>query len=219
MSEFYDVLEEYLGEDDALTDIRAVVQRLWFYDFVGTPLRLWSGKGRLFTTDGNEWLGTVDGNDNDHHSTPVIQDGRDGTSATYTFGLTIPEIPGESQFELYEALKADQALVAGRPLTCYLAVFQMNEGLRPLTPIIFYKQLKMIEPRFSEMVDTDDNMTLVRKYKVSVTAKDGNIGRSNRPAGTYADTMQKRRAAEMGVALDRGCEFLAALANRTYQVP
>ena len=31
--------------------------------------------------------------------------------------------------------------------------------------------------------------------------------------------MQKRRAQQLGVSVDRGAEYLALLANRTYQVP
>ncbi len=35
MSTFDELLEEYLGQDDVLSDIRVVVRRLWFYDFIG----------------------------------------------------------------------------------------------------------------------------------------------------------------------------------------
>lgn len=56
-------------------------------------------------------------------------------------------------------------------------------------------------------------------YTVSITAKDSNHGRSETPDRTYADTMQKRRAIELGVSVDRGAEYLVTLANRTYQVP
>ena len=58
-----------------------------------------------------------------------------------------------------------------------------------------------------------------RTYTAAITAKDNNHGRSETPDRTYADTMQKRRAAQLGVAVDRGSEYLALLANRTYQVP
>ena len=60
---------------------------------------------------------------------------------------------------------------------------------------------------------------LFRSYSLSITAKDNNHGRSETPDRTYADTMQKRRAAQLGVSIDRGSEYLALLANRTYQVP
>lgn len=220
MSEFTDLLDELIGDDDALTDISVVVRRLWFYDFEGHPLRLWQGKGKLFTSDGNEWLGTITANDVDIHETPPLQDGRDGTSATYEFGLSIPNLPGEaSERELYEAIKVEQGIAAGRTLTCYLAIFNVGEALRPATPISFFKELIMFSPKFSEKIEGDDNGRLTRSYRVSVPCKDNNFGRSNIPNGTYADTIQKRRAAELGVAVDKGSEFLAALANRTYQIP
>lgn len=219
MSEFFDLLDQYLGDDDAISDIRVVVRRLWFYDFRDYPLRIWQGKGKLFTTDGNEWLGSIDPSNRDHHETPAIQDGRDGSSATYNLSMNIIDIPGQSARELYEALKADQWRVAKRSVTCYLAIFKEGEALRPQTPIIFFKELVMMSPKFSELLEVNGDGTLVRKYKVTVSAKDANFGRSNVPNGTYADSIQKQRAKELGVTLDRGSEFLALLANRTYQIP
>lgn len=218
MTDFYTMLDDYLGDADDVTDIRAVVRRLWFYDFDGSPVRIWQGKGKLFTEDGHEWLGSIDASDVDHHETSALQDGRDGSSATYTFGLTIPDLPGEPAFETFEQLKAEQFRVSKRKLTCYLAIFQEGEALRPATPCIFFKELIMIQPKFSEKIESNGT-TLIRKYKVSLTAKDANFGRSNTPKGTYADAIQKQRAKELGVSLDRGSEFLAALANRTYTIP
>lgn len=221
MSEFDDLLEEYLGDADALSDQIVVVRRLWFYDFDGYPTRMWQGKGRLFTSDGNEWLGTVNNFDQDIHVTPRLQDGRNGSSAAYQFSMTLPDIPGETAGELYEALKADQNLVFGRNLTCYLAVFKPGEALRPTTPIKFFKQLVMQTPKFSESLSPDSNGTLVRSYKVSLTARDSNFGRASKPNRTYNDTTQREYARQLGAGTpaDKGCEFIAALANRTYQIP
>lgn len=219
MTEFYSLIDEYLGDSDSVDDIRAVVRRLWFYDFDGYPLRIWQGQGKLFTTDGNEWLGSIDGNMVDHHETSALQDGRDGTSASYTFGLNIPDLPDEPAWSLFDTIKAEQWRAKMRPLTCYLAIFQQGEALRPQTPIVYFKDLTIIEPRFSEKIESPDGRTLKRNYKVSLLAKDANYGRSNRPNGTYADTVQKRRAAELGVTDDKGAEFLAGLANRTYIIP
>lgn len=218
MSAFDDLIDEYLGDGDALTDIVICTRKLWFYDFNGYPVRVWAGKGKLFTTGDVEWLGSIDANNRDIHNTPPIQDGRDGSSATYTFSLTIPTFPDQSPRELYEALKADQSLAVGRNLTCYLAVFKEGEALRPTTPIRFFKQLTMFSPKFSERTERD-GQRIKEVYTVSIPCKDANSGRSNTPNGTYADSVQKRRAAELGVALDRGSEFLALLANRTYQIP
>jgi len=219
MSDFYSVLNDYLGMQTDVMDIRAVVRRCWFYDFTDEPVYLWQGQGRLFTSDGREWLGTIDANGSDYHKTPPMQDGRDGSSPIYNMSIPIVDLPGEPAFQLYEELKANQWRVAGRGLTCYLAIFNQGEALRPQTPLSFFKDFTMFSPQFSEKVDVDSNGTLIKKYSVSVTAKDNNFGRSNTPRGTYADTIQKERARQLGVTLDRGSEFLGLLANRTYQIP
>lgn len=218
MSDFWTVLDEYLGDGFDTTDIRAVVRRCWFYDFDGYPLYVWQGQGRLFTNDGNRWLGTVDGAGNDLHITPRISDGRDGSSATYNFGLKIPDMPGQPARETYNAIRNEQYRVTRRKLICYLALFQPGEGLRPETPIIQYKELTMLAPKFSEKIEPSSSGTLRKNYSISIAAKDGNFGRSEVPNGTYADNIQKERARQLGVPLDRGCEFLALLANRTYQL-
>jgi len=221
MSPFDDLLEEYLGDAAVLSDIRVICRRLWFYDFDGYPTRMWQGKGRLFTADGQEWLGTINDANQDIHVTPRLQDGRDGSSPSYQFSMTIPDIPGESSGELYRALKADQWRVAGRSLTCFLVIFKDGEGLRPSIPIRFFKQLVMRSPKFSEGMTVDPNGVLVKSYKVTIAAKDANFGRANTPNRTYNDTTQREYARQMGVTdqVDKGCEYVAALANRTYQVP
>lgn len=213
MSEFYDYLEETLGQEDALTDIRTVVRKLWFYDFVDAPVRLWDGAGSLFTSDGNEWLGTIDSNGVNHHQTPNVQDGRDGSSATYTMSMPV------QNETLYEEIKAEKSRAINRKIIVYMAIFKEGEALRPSTPIQFLKEMTMFGPKFSEKANFDSNGVLVKNYKISISAKDGNFGRGNIPNRTYADAMQKERAVQNGVMLDRGCEHLARLANRTYQIP
>lgn len=219
MSAFYDQIDQILGAADDVSDIVASVRKCWLYDFKDEPVRLWDGQGNFIDADGNEWIGTVAAGGANVHKTPALQDGRDGTSPTYTFSLTIPPVPGQDTQGLYDALKADQSKVFGRSLTCYLVLFVEGEGLRPNTPLSFYRQLTMFSPKFSERIDRNPNGTVVKSYTVSLVAKDDNHGRSETPDRTYADSMQKRRAAQLGVPLDRGAEFLALLANRTYQVP
>lgn len=219
MSAFDDLLDEYLGDADDITDQIVVVRRLWLYDFVGYPTLMWQGKGRLFTSDGQEWLGTVNDANQDIHRTPGLQDGRDGSSAQYNFSMTIPDIPGESAGELYRALKEDQSRVVGRTLTCYLAIFKVGEALRPTTPIKFFKQLTMQSPTFSEKAEMDGGGRIIRSYVVGITARDGNIGRANVPNRTYNDTVQREYARQLGVTTpDRGLEYIAGLSNRTYQI-
>lgn len=219
MSLFYDQIDEILGAPDDVTDIIATVRKCWFYDFKDTPIRLWDGQGSFTDSEGNEWLGTIGPGGGNIHKTPSLQDGRDGTSASYNFSLTIPSAPGEDALELHNALKADQSKVFGRALTCYLVLFLEGEGLRPNTPLSFYKTMNMFSPQFSETIERAASGIVTKAYSVTITAKDNNHGRSETPDRTYADTMQKRRATQLGVALDRGAEFLALLANRTYQVP
>lgn len=218
MSEFYNLLDEYVGEQESVADVRAVIRRLWFYDFADYPLRVWQGKGKLFTSDGNEWLGTIDSNDNDHHKTPSMKDGRDGSSARSTFSIDLIDTPGVSAKNHYEQIRHDKSLVYGRKLTCYLAIFKLNEGLRPQTPIIFFKEYIMMNPKFSEKMEISNGI-VIQKYNASVIAKDGNFGRSEIPNGTYANSIQQERARQLGVNLDLGSQYLASLANRTYVVP
>jgi hypothetical protein len=219
MSAFYDQIDELVGASEGVADIVATVRKCWFYDFLGDPVRLWDGQGTFTDFEGNEWIGTVDANGVNHHKTPALQDGRDGSSASYSFSMTIPQMPGQDVLELYNGLKAEQAKVFGRTLTCFLVVFVEGEGLRPGTPLSFYKQLIMQSPKFEERMDRAPSGTIVKSYTVSVVAKDNNNGRSETPDRTYADTMQKRRAQQLGVSVDRGAEYLALLANRTYQIP
>lgn len=219
MSAFYDQIDEVMGVADDLSDVVATARKCWHYDFKDDPIRLWDGQGNFVDSEGREWLGTVDANGTNHHKSPSLQDGRDGTSASYNFSLTIPSIPGEDTLILYDALKSDQDKVFGRKLTCYIVLFIEGDGLRPGTPISFYKEMTMFSPKFNEPIERSSSGAIVKSYVATITAKDNNHGRSETPDRTYADTMQKRRAAQLGVATDRGAEFLALLANRTYQIP
>lgn len=220
MSAFYDQIDDILGAADDVTDIVATVRRCWFYDFEDDPVRLWDGQGNFIDSDGNEWLGTIDANGGNLHRTPSLQDGRDGTSASYTFSFDIPIMPGQDDvLELYNGLKSEQGKVFGHSLTCYMVLFIEGEGLRPATPVSFYKEMTMFSPKFAESMVRSAAGTLVKSYTVTITAKDNNHGRSETPDRTYADTMQKRHANQLGVSVDRGSEYLALLANRTYQLP
>lgn len=214
MSEFTDTLEEYVGSATDTFDIRAVVRRCWFYDFDGYPIRLWQGQGRLITSDGSIWLGSIDAAGRDVHVTPALRDSRDGTSPQYQFSM------GYVDASFHAALKADAWRTRGRPLTCYLAIFRVGEGLRPQTPIDFLASFEMQSPIFEETLAMDDRAgRMVKAYKASVIARDANAGRSRAPRGTYTSTSQRERARMLGVVNDAGCDFVAGLANRTYLLP
>lgn len=215
MSAFEDVLDEYLGEDGDTGDVRAVVRRLWLYDFEGAPQRLWQGQGKLYTTGGVEWLGTIDAGGVDHHRVPSISDGRDGSSKRLEFSL--PYLDAAT----YAALKADSSMVNGRTITCYIAVFQVGEGLRPETPIDFFGQYTMQSPVFDESLSLEGG-AFVKRYRVTVIAKDGNAGRSRAHRGSYSPTSQLKRARLLTGDpdfIDKGCDFVPELANKTLQIP
>lgn len=211
MSLFFERLDAYIGDGDDAGDIRAMVRRCYHYALDGLDLRMWDGQGRLHTSDGSTWLGTVDANGNNVHRAPRLADGRDGTSLDYRFSL------GYLDRETYEGIKADQGMVSGRTLMIHLALFQPGEGLRPGTPIRFFKELTIFAPEFDEKLELVGS-SVVKRYSMSVLAKDGNSGRSEVPGRTYTDTMQKEYARQFGIELDRGCEFVAGLANRTYKL-
>ena len=222
MLDFYDEIDAVLGDESSLSDIKLVVRRCWHYDFESEQVRVWQGQGKLFTTNGNEWLGSIDSNGVDYHKVPALQDGRDGTSVSYNFGLKIPTWLDTPALEIYNKLKSEQSFVAGNTLTSYLALFKMDEGLRPATPIVFFKRLTMFSTKFEESLVQGEGGAIVKDYSISVLCKDENFGRSKAPNGTYSDTIQKERARQLtgdSNFLDRGSEFLVKLANRTYQLP
>lgn len=215
MSTFTDKLEAALGGADDVFDIRAVVRRCWFYDFVGYPIRLWQGQGKLFTEEGNKWLGTVDSSGMDRHKVPGIRDSRDGTSPQYQFSF------GYMDAAMHAAIKADAYRTRGRTITAYLAIFDWpSEGLRPGTPLEFLARFEMQSPVLEEQLERDDKTgRMVKRYRASVVATDQNAGRSRAPRGTYTSTGQRERARLLGVNNDAGCDFVAGLSNRTYTLP
>lgn len=213
MSAFTDRLEELLGEAGDVTDIRVTVRRCWLFDFEGYPTRIWQGQGKLYSADGAEWLGSQDGHGGDYLRVPRLSDGRDGSSPSYTFSL------GYLDAATYTALKADRWRVAGREMTCYLALFEPGEGLRPATPLDFFARYTLQSPQFEESLGEGPGGVLVKRYRISVIAKDANAGRSRAPGRTYTYTGQKEYALRLGVADDLGGAFVAGLANKTYVIP
>ena len=211
MSDFETALVAYTGTAVDAYDIKAMVRRCVLFDFDGQPVRLWDGQGRLFTTDDNTWIGTIDANGNNRLGWPTVRDDRDGSSPRYRFEL--PYMGSET----YAALKPLAGLVRDRDLVCYHAIFAVGEGLRPRTPIRFNYRLSMRDVSFEERVEGGlGNMTKV--FAASLNAKSLEYGRSRVPAGTYTDTAQNERARRLGLASDSGCAFVADLANRTFTV-
>jgi len=209
---FDDAIDEYVGRE-GVSDIRAIVRPCYFFDFEGYPTYLWRGQGRLHTSDGNVWLGTIDAAGRDHLTAPGFNDGRDGTSALLQFGMPYIDQP------TYLALRNERDRVHGRKITRYMAVFQPGEGLRPDTPIDYDAHFYMQGTQFKENVSLA-GLTMVRQFPITVTAKNGNAGRSQARRGTYTPTGQRERALEMyGIANDKGCDFIPELANKTFTRP
>ena len=199
-----------------------MVRSAWLYDFIDYPINIWQGQGKLFTSDDRVWLGSVDARGTDLHDTSSMTDGRDGSAATYTNTLRIPDMPGQPALQTYLALRDEQYRTAGQYVSCFKVIFKVGEGLRPQTPIAFFKELRMIRTKFSEKIELDSAGNLVKKYLISVQMKDGNFGRSDVPGGTYADNVQKSRAKILTGDpdfIDKGCEYFYKNSNRTYQIP
>ena len=227
MSTFEEELLAALGGADDAWDIRAAVRRCFFYDFDGSPVRLWDGVGLLTTTVGvgdpmtlpdgqvvaaTEWLGTRDGMGGNVHQAPAVADDRDGTAPNYPFGLPFLDRA------TFDAIKADQAKAAGRSLTCYHAIFLADEGLLPATPLRFAWRLTMQKVDFSEAVEPVEDGPVRRIYSATVTARSGEAGRSRYPGGTYTDTSQRDRARLLGLESDSGCVFVAKNSQRSFRV-
>lgn len=198
-----------LGTADDSFDIKVITRRAFFYDFDGSPVRLWDGQGVLIDSEGNEYLGTIDANGTNHHKTPRVKDPRDGSSPRYEFGL--PHIDRAT----FDAMKADQAIAAGRELTCFNAIFLNGEGVRPSTALKFNYKLIMQATRFEQGVDMTGG-SVERRYSAYVACRTLEYGRSKSPGGTYTDVSQNARAALLGVSSDSGCVFVAGNSQRSY---
>ena len=202
---FQTELLDAIGTATDAWDIRASTRRCFYYDIAGYPLRIWDGMGVLLA-DAQDWLGTIDQNGTNHHQAPAVRDMRDGASPEYRF--TIPYVDSTT----FDALKADQALVVVRKVTCYRVIVLEGEGLRPGTALQFAYRLTMRGAEFSERMEGGK---LIRS--ATVLAR-GNDGRAKLPNGTMTDAAQTERARVLGLASDSGCSFVAANSSRTYVI-
>ena len=225
MTTFSEYVVEQVGDASATHDVKLRVVNLFFYDFVGIPIRLWDGQGILTTSTGvgsaittplgtvepNEWIGTVDSEGNNLHQSPSLRDSRDGSSPRYEFGL--PFIDKQT----FDALRADQSLAKGRGITCYHVVVRSHEGLRPGIPMRFSDRLSIQNLRFLDNLDGDAGGQ-TKIYGVVVLARSNERGRSLAPLGTMTDTSIRERSRQLGIANDNGGIFISGNAERTYRV-
>lgn len=213
MSAFDDRLNSLIVGADSQPGLIALSFRAcWFYDFPGAPTYLWAGPGRLITPDGREWFGTVDQKGRNHHKTPPLTDGRDGASVQVKFEL--PYLDAAT----YEGLRDDRDLVNGTLVTAYLCLFLEGEGLRPTTPLKFFRHYTLQSSSFREG-RADNARDGVKTYSVTAIGKNGNVGRSQMAGGTMTDPSQRQRAEYWGEAPDYGAGFVIELANATRQFP
>lgn len=217
-----------LGTQEDAFDIRVVVRRCYFYDFLNAPVRLWDGVGVLSTQDSvgdpltlqdgrviaaNEWIGTISASGENRHTVPAVTDSRDGSSPRYRFSIPLMDE------ETFSVLKADQGRVRGREMRCYQTLIRTGEGLVPSVPLRFAFRLIMRGVQMSESTREAAPGQVVKHYTASVLCRSVEEGRTKFPGGTYTDTSQRERAALLGVPSDSGCVFVANNAVRTYVFP
>jgi len=213
LSTFEQELLSIIGDKDApFTDIRVAIRRCWHYAFPSGDLRLWDGIGKLITVGDVEWLGTTDGSGVNHHTTPAIFDTRDGASPQYTFGL--PYLDAAT----FETFKNHVVEVKGTILKCYNVLVYPHEGLRPGSTLRFDSKFVLKGAEFEQSLTDLGNGSYQRTLRATAYARSTEEGRSRFPGGTYTDTIQRARAARLGVDSDSGCSFMAQNARRTYIV-
>jgi hypothetical protein len=214
VSAFETALNAAVGNSADAGDIRAALAFLYEYAFITGPVRLWRGQGLLTTSDGRQWLGTVDGNGNDFHQVPPLGDGRDGSAQQLEFGF--PYLDAAT----FRALKANPEAVSGCAITCLVAIVLDGEGLNPRIAPDYVAGYVMQSATFSHKPGFDPaSGTTSVSYSIRINAKDRNAGVSQATGGTYTDTWQQKKAQLLGVDPDYGCGFVVQLANETIQFP
>lgn len=210
MSAYYDALEAAMESGETIIPNRRCLD----FDFAGTRdddgtpnrVRLWEGNGRLYA-GGEWWTGFYIG-DQQMLEMPELPDGRGGESPLLTFRL------GFLPKDMYDAMRADAALVEDRPLTIWRVFLAAGEGLRAVTPLGHPIFLTMKSAEFDEeRVMTSEG--IVTRYVAGVTARSHDEGRSNAPFDTVTDVNQRARAYELaGVENDRYARFVPLQQNR-----
>lgn len=212
MSAFSDWLNSRVGEAGDQRLIAFSYAVCWHYAFAEAPLYLWAGRSVLITQGGQPWFGTIDQRGRNHHTTPNIGDGRDGTSVQVKFG-----VPYLDQVT-YEKFADDQDAVNGTIVTAYIVPVDEGEGLRPAMAPKYLRQYTLQSATFRES-RADTKRSGVKVYAATAIGKNGNHGRSQSARGTMTDPCQQERAAYWGEAPDYGAGFVAELARATRQFP
>ena len=185
MSAFFDALEAYL-DATPLSD-----RQIWCADAIymelkdEEPWRMAGVEGTATTPDGADWSGWVV-NGEAKLTPPKITDIRDGSSPLYEFTV------GYIDEETYLRLRDDKNKVKNQILIVYTLFFP-TRALRTTIPPGDPWRLRIKSTRFVEKIEKDGEGGYVRRYVVSVIAKNINEGRSRAYFGTMSDTGQRAR--------------------------
>lgn len=208
MSGYYDDLEAAMESGAQVFSRRCLDFHFAGMREDGTPnrVRLWEGNGRLFA-GGEWWTGFYIG-DQVMLEIPEMPAGRGGESPLLNFRL------GFLPKEMWDAMRADAALVTDRPLTIWRVYIAKGEGLRAVTPLGHPTFLTMKSAEFDEeRVLASDG--IVTRYVAGVTARSQDEGRSNAPFDTVTDVNQQARAKALaGIENDRYARFVPLQQNR-----
>lgn len=158
------------------------------FEFKSATVRLWGGKGNLYTPDGEVWTGWVGKNDQAFISVPKTIDVRTGDSPTKTIEL------GYLTKELYEKLREDEEEeVTNRDLTIY-KIYLEHGSTRTIIPPGDPQTFKMTGRSFREKRSILKTGQISEQYTASVNYKNVNAGRSKTFSGSMSSAGQKARS-------------------------
>ncbi|WP_420578779.1 hypothetical protein [Oceaniradius stylonematis] len=210
MSAFFDQLEAYLDATRA-SDRRLNVAVTIEIGFLSQTVRLWGGRGRMITPDGNAWTGFVGGADGQQVfiEVPETEDPRSGNAPLYEMRL------GYLDTESYSRLRDDEEEIDGRLIRIGYVYMPDETGTRALTDPGGVERFRMVggasfSERRTKMPDGSHRL----QYSVACRFKNFNGGRSRLSFGTFTGTSQKFRSDVLfGVLNDRYADFVPKYAG------
>ncbi|MBO6759264.1 MAG: hypothetical protein JJ902_23275 [Roseibium sp.] len=210
MTAYYDAVDAVLNSKGA--DRQVATADCLYFDFLGAPIRIWSGEGEMVTPDGETWTGFMTTDTNGEavslfHMQPM-GDVRDGNAPLYELSLHYLDET------TYRACRDDRDQVAGRNVLISSVLLPDNGSTRSLTPPGDTRRLRMLDTKFNERRTRGDGGAVIVHRSIVVTAKNLNEGRSLTFFGTLADTVQRARSKQLfGIEDDHYCQFVGKYAN------
>lgn len=189
MPDFFDLLaQEY---DSTRTSDRELVLGVTLkISFRSTTVRLWSGFGRLTTPNGDQWIGTHNGDDENPGSyvqIPAIPSVREGNAPILTFVL------GYLSKDQYEAIRADQDEAKGALIEVGKVLLPRGELNASCNPGAI-SRIRAKSVSFKENASKNEDGSLTVSYVASLQAQNFNAGRATVDVGTHSEAGQKFRA-------------------------